>query len=428
MVQRLLSRQLWVIVHRWAGLSLALFLVVMGLTGMAISWEDALEERIAPQLLLAPPPRPDAPMIDATRLRAQAQARHPGMMADFLPLSPAPGHALRMRVYWVMPAGQAAPAWDELFVDPYTGRELGHRHWGDLGEGPVNLLPWLYLLHYSLLLGTSGELILGLVALVWTIDCFVGFYLTFPVRLRTPAPAKGGTLRRWRPAWLVRWGSGRHKVTFDLHRAGGLWVWPVLLVIAWSSVAFNLPQVYVPVMRLAGATDDRALLRQPAPPRPAQAQPMDFTAAEARGVALARAATGSGPDRLIPQGNAWLWHLPGAGLYVYGFTTVHDVPDEGGGAQVAFDDVSGTLRQVTLPHGTPGANRLTDWIEALHMARVFGWPWKVFMTLVGAAVTMLSVTGVLIWTKKRSARLLGRRRRPRAQTLGAANLSGRASA
>jgi uncharacterized iron-regulated membrane protein len=203
----------------------------------------------------------------------------------------------------------------------------------------------------------------------------------------------------------------------------------MLLVIAWSSVAFNLPQVYTPVMRLAGATDDRALLSAAAPPRAAGVQPMDFTAAEARGAALARAATSNGPDRLQPRGNAWLWHLPGAGIYVYGFTTNHDVPDDGAAAEVAFDDVTGTLRQVTLPQATPAANRLTDWIEALHMARTLGWPWKVFMTLLGAAVTMLSVTGVLLWTKKRSARLLGRRRHgQRRQSVAETNLSGRASA
>jgi uncharacterized iron-regulated membrane protein len=41
---------------------------------------------------------------------------------------------------------------------------------------------------------------------------------------------------------------------------------------------------------------------------------------------------------------------------------------------------------------------------ALHMARVWGSVWQVLVTIIGACVAMLSVTGVLIWWKKRQAR------------------------
>jgi uncharacterized iron-regulated membrane protein len=41
---------------------------------------------------------------------------------------------------------------------------------------------------------------------------------------------------------------------------------------------------------------------------------------------------------------------------------------------------------------------------ALHMAQVFGWPYRLFVALLGVAVAMLSVTGVLIWLKKKRAR------------------------
>lgn len=40
-----------------------------------------------------------------------------------------------------------------------------------------------------------------------------------------------------------------YKLNFDLYRAGGLWLWVMLFVLAWSSVAFNLKVVYYPVMQ-----------------------------------------------------------------------------------------------------------------------------------------------------------------------------------
>jgi uncharacterized iron-regulated membrane protein len=40
------------------------------------------------------------------------------------------------------------------------------------------------------------------------------------------------------------------------------------------------------------------------------------------------------------------------------------------------------------------------------MAALWGIPFKAFMTLLGMAVAMLSVTGVVIWLRKRRARAL----------------------
>jgi uncharacterized iron-regulated membrane protein len=50
---------------------------------------------------------------------------------------------------------------------------------------------------------------------------------------------------RWKPAWLIK----KSRFNYDLHRASGLWIWPVLFVLAWSSVAFNLNEVYSHVMK-----------------------------------------------------------------------------------------------------------------------------------------------------------------------------------
>ena len=47
---------------------------------------------------------------------------------------------------------------------------------------------------------------------------------------------------------------------------------------------------------------------------------------------------------------------------------------------------------------------ITSWVTALHMARVFGLPMKIFVCAMGFVIAALSVTGVYIWWKKRSAR------------------------
>ena len=45
----------------------------------------------------------------------------------------------------------------------------------------------------------------------------------------------------------------------------------------------------------------------------------------------------------------------------------------------------------------------------LHSGRILGLPGRVMMSVMGVVVAMLSVTGIVIWERKRRARLLLRR-------------------
>lgn len=89
-----ISRQFWVICHRWAGLTIALFLAVAGFTGIFLAWKDDLEAVIAPQLHVAAPPTSSARPLDPLRIRASVLAAHPGADINYAPLAPEPGRTL----------------------------------------------------------------------------------------------------------------------------------------------------------------------------------------------------------------------------------------------------------------------------------------------------------------------------------------------
>ena len=407
-----MTRQFWCIVHRWAGLTLALFLAVAGFTGIFLAWMEELEVATAPELQLVAPPYPGAPMLDPLAIRRQVLARYPGGEVEFLPLEMKPGRSYALHVHWHDPVTgeelKDAPPWDDLFIDPYTGKELGRREWGNIGQGIKNLMPFVYRLHYQLALGEWGMLAFGIASVIWTVDCFVGFYLTLPVRQkRVPGQlVRGGASwwQRWQPSWAVRWRASRYKLNFDLHRAGGLWIWPLLLVFAWSSVGFTLPQVHVPVMKLFGAKSPTEAYFSSLLPKPREHPRIGFDAALDRGQALA-AAEAARAGVTIQPGAGYLWHAPEIGAYVYGFTSSADISAAGGETAVAFDSDSGAVNYVALPAGQNGANTFSNWLSALHMATVFGLPWRIAVSIIGALVTMLSITGVIIWMKKRSGRL-----------------------
>ncbi len=249
-------RRLLVLVHRVSGLTIAGFLVVAGLTGSLLVWREEIDGMINPDWLWAPPPVAGQPRLPPLVLRDAVLARHPDARVDYLPLHERPGAAA---TFWLTPRDGARLAVDTVFIDPYSGRTLGARQSGAISEGIHNLVPFLDAVHRSLALGKAGAVLLGVVALIWTVDCFVGVVLSFPAPIRKSVPSwRVEWLRRWRPAWAVRWQAGRYKRFHDLHRAGGLWPWGLLFVFAWSSVAFNLPEVYVPAM-------DALFTRQPEP-------------------------------------------------------------------------------------------------------------------------------------------------------------------
>lgn len=114
-------RALCVLVHRWAGLTMAGFLLVAALTGSLLAYLEELDVLISPQLRLATAPTPQAQPLDPFVLREAVLAHAPGARAH----------------------------------------------------------------------------------------C---------------------------------WEAGGYKLNFDLHRAGGLWLWAMLFILAWSSVAFNLSE------------------------------------------------------------------------------------------------------------------------------------------------------------------------------------------
>ncbi|MBS1212632.1 MAG: PepSY-associated helix domain protein [Proteobacteria bacterium] len=272
-------------------------------------------------------------------------------------------------------------------------------------------MPFVYKLHYALALDTVGIWILGIVALIWTLDCFVAFYLTLPAAAkagpRIRSEAKRDFWQRWRPAWLVEWSGSATRINFDLHRAGGLWLWAILLVFAWSSVYMNLwDTVYAKATRLLfdyhEPWTDIAKLEQPLKqPR------LDWRQAQAVGARLmdeAAAANGFSIER-----PTFLNLNRELGVYIYGARSSLDIQDHGGHTRLVLDADSGQPK-LLLPTGQWNGNTVTSWLIALHMANVFGLPYRIFVCTLGLVVVMLSVTGVIIWLRKRRAANLHRAR------------------
>jgi uncharacterized iron-regulated membrane protein len=80
-----------------------------------------------------------------------------------------------------------------------------------------------------------------------------------------------------------------------------------------------------------------------------------------------------------------------------------DIQDRGGLTQLCFDADTGEMKLLLLPTGQYRGNTVTNWLYALHMGNVFGLPYRLFVCVLGLAIVILSVTGLVLWWQKRRA-------------------------
>lgn len=394
-----MTRALFVWLHRWTGLLMAAFLIVVGITGSLLAFYGELNGLIAPELFSS---ERGGVMLDAAALANRAEAIVPGARANTVYFGyDAPIAEIGIEAK----PGSPSLDFDYIYLDRHTGEERGRMMWGSWPTSRTTIMPFVYNLHYTLIAGDVGEWILGLVALLWTIDCFVGFYLTLP---EPSGRARKGFLARWKPAWLIkRWGSF-YRINFDLHRAGGLWLWVMLLIFAWSSVYWNLSGFYAQATRLLFDYEPPVRAQPVQPAGEESREPLDWKDAQATGERL-MAEEARRRSFTIERPTA-LYHLRKRRLFEYRVRSSLDVGDKSGVTSVYFDAYSGELHSLKLPTGMHAGNTITTWLAELHKANVFGLPYKIFVCFLGLAITMLSVTGVYIWWKKRAARLAHVRR------------------
>lgn len=400
MKRAVITRRTWVWLHRWVGLTTAGFLFVAGLTGAVLAFNTELERVFAPEIFAKPRPQP---VLDLAALAEHAQAQMP--QADV------------QAVYWLdpdrvqvdfQPKKNTATGRDvdldftEFFTDPWTGRELARRRRGDLTQGTLNLMPFIYELHWTLWAGAAGQLLMGLAALFWTLDTVNGIYLTLPTTYARFA-------QRWTKAWLIKPPGSAFRLNFDLHRAGGLWFAPLLFIFAWSSVMMNIRPVYEAVM--TATTDYRSPMSSflaGANPRP---QPM-LSWRQAQRIGQAQMALQARLHGFQVGAPLSLMYVPEAGAFVYEVRGTRDVFErspKGGSTGVMFDGVTGAFRSLSQPTGEHVGNSIESWLYALHMARVFGRPYQVLTCATGLVTALLSATGAYIFLRKRSAKQPRRR-------------------
>ena len=378
-----------VLLHRWAGLFMAVFLFISGLTGAVISWDHELDEWLNPGLFDAMPASRD----DATRtplaLANQLEASDPRLQITYMPLALEPGHALSLFVH--EKPGSDELDFNQMAVNPVSGEVQQQRMWGAVSLTRENLLPFLYKLHYSMHIPDGfglepGVLFMGIVAIIWVLDSLIALWISFP------------SIAAWRKSFAFRWRAGGYRLTFDLHRSGGVWVWLLLLILAVTSVSMNLEhQLVRPLVNAIS----------PLTPSPFSGRALAEHAlpGKTREDILVRAQSEAVKYGITDEAGG-IFYSPEFDVYGVGFFAAGKDHGEAGlgNPWLYFDGHSGEPVGADVPGQGSAGDLFMQLQFPLHSGRIIGLPGRIMVSLMGLVVAMLSLTGIIIWAKKRRAR------------------------
>jgi uncharacterized iron-regulated membrane protein len=257
------------------------------------------------------------------------------------------------------------------WIDPPSGRVL------DTAEVARGFTMVVHRLHGSLLIPGVGRKIVGWLGWAMFVSCATGLWLWWP--------RHGGVLKG------LRWRRGASQL-FNLHHMVGFWLCLPLAALSLTGVIISFPQT---AERLVGAAP-RGEEGRPPEMRgrmgPPLVQPTTSLPAALDAVRLAR------PDAAVravtwPQAGprpAWRIELAGRGPAA---------------APVSVDDASGRVRPARAGRdGPPQRSAFAAWSRRIHDGTGMGLVWQTVIVLAGVAPTLLGLTGVVMWLRRRARR------------------------
>lgn len=397
MIHKTTLRDIINLLHRWTGLAIAFFLCVVGITGTILAFGAEIDHLLNPELHAEP--QPGKSPLPLAVFALNAEAAYPHLRAAYFSID---GDQVNMMLRGRTNSATGHPYSvdvSHLVLDPWSGKILGSSPMEGSWREPVpfrkRILPFVYSLHTSLATGTgAGWTFVGVIALIWTIDSLVAIWLTFP-------RGSGPFWVRFQQSWLVKWRANSARIHFDLHRASGLWLWPLLFIFAWSSVMLGLRQVYEPVTHALfdyrGVEDSVA---NQVLPKPLEKPNFDWHVAESIGEQLM--AEQAHLHHFIVERPYGMAYIPEFGAYTYAVRSNLDWRGHGWDTTILLDGNTGRLRELDLPRGQHLGNTVSTLLWGIHYGDIRDWfLFRIAIGLFGLLLSMLSYTGVAIWWRKR---------------------------
>lgn len=354
--------------HKWAGLSLGALFVLLGLTGSLLVFYQELDDGFrnsgSPSVLAVSPDR----IVAA--LRAAEPERGGPWRIELPDRAGAP-----ITARYLNPAETVgrrfAPLILRLDSESLAVRE--RYFWGE------NVWTWIYKLHYTLLLGQAGTIVVGIAGLMTLLLLGSGLFLWWP------------STGQWRGALTIKRGAVWKRRVYDLHVKPGVYAAVLSLVVVLTGTVMAVPDWFKPGI---GWFSPLTAVGGPGALPPLAAAPV-LTAEAAIATARARFPTATvrwieTPGVVQPY---WRVQMRQDGEPNRRFPRT----------QVWIDAASGDLLAVRDPRRNSAGDSIFDWLHPLHNGEALGLAGRIAVFVLGLAPLLAFVTGWIRWQHKRRA-------------------------
>lgn len=376
-------RKKWLLLHRWLGLSVGLVFVLLGLTGSLLVFDHAIDEWLNPELLLVRPSGQPGERREASQLEQPRYPSRPPLAQSIIEAAERAASKPAISVskprvpngvwtVWFSSGHESDPQFTAVYVDPTSLRITGQRVWGH------DLMSWTYRLHYTLLAGRTGAIVVGLVGITLLVSILSGLVLWWPLWLHS-----------LRAALAIRRGR---LLVFDLHKSLGVASCAVLAVVGFTGVAMEFPAT----LRNMAAVAFSVTQTPPEPKSSTEAAGESVTADQAIVIA----------EKLFPDAEWDHLHPPAShgGVFEVALRQPGEVQRSYGRTQVFIDRYSGQVTAVIDPHQSTAADAFFAAQFPLHNGEAFGLAGRILVFVSGLAPAFLYVSGLMLWWRKRRAR------------------------
>lgn len=351
--------------HLWLGLSLGLLFVLLGLTGSVLVFYPEIDALLNPEVRVEGPVAPD---LD--RALATVRAAYPAKPGPWRFEVTGAGGAIPARFYNPPERAGADFAPMLVWISPDGSQVLRRTYWGDTA------MTFLYDLHYRLLIGKTGAVVLGYAGIALFVLILSGLWAWWP---------RGS----WRKALRYKGDAGPSRRWRDQHKLGGLWGLPFLLILTVTGVMLELPEESDAVLGALVAPVEVM-------PHPASSAWEGKPVRVAEAVAVAQAA--------LPQARiAWVEVPgPGEGAFRIRMQAPGDPSDRFPHSFVWVDQYKGTLLAVSDARQANASGVINAWLHALHDGSFGGLVTRILTALAGLIPLLLFVTGFRRWRLRAS--------------------------
>lgn len=355
-------------IHLYAGMIAALFLIAISLSGAIIAFESELNRTFHPRLTnVTPAGQP----LDWDTFRDRVEEQSPGwkLIRFYFPDRPDRSTYVRLR-------SSTTHRIRHVYVNQYTGTVLGST------EDGSNWILKVHDLHVNLLSGKIGNRIVTWSTLGLLLLSLSGIILWWPRRV----------FRFQRTSSLARFNR-------DLHYTVGFWSFLAMFFFAITGLALHY--------------QTGKLLSLLNTPSTARRMAGHGTSIEGMLATAREALPGSTIPRLL------LPEKPGDPIFIYQRFPEDKTP--AGRSFTTLDPKTGAVLSVGSTRTAPVLQTaLVQWTREIHTGTILGLPSQIAAAFFALLLSVLAITGPVIWISKQRAMAKGRRaifQRGKEQTL-----------